>query len=161
MFRNATGTSLRNDFGRFLDVWAHDADVLGWRPDGLLGWDPARPYTPIAKVIGPIWKFDGAAVVGITRTSITTKRGTYRVAAELALSPADAPEEQSHASACRTGRRRSPDGRQVKIRDCAIKFGADVIPAVLEPTDIRARVAGDCRHCQFKARKSHLTNRFA
>jgi hypothetical protein len=69
---------LRNDFGRFLDRWAHDADVLGWRPADLLGWDPAHLYTPIAKHVGLIWKFDGATAVELTRDAITTTRGIFR-----------------------------------------------------------------------------------
>jgi hypothetical protein len=68
---------MRNDFGGFLDRWAHDVDTLGWRPVDLLGWDPARLYTPVAKHVGLIWKLDGAAVLEMTRSVIRTTRGTY------------------------------------------------------------------------------------
>jgi hypothetical protein len=43
---------LRDDFGRFLDGWAHVAERLGWPPSDLLGWTPPQPYSPIAKRIG-------------------------------------------------------------------------------------------------------------
>jgi hypothetical protein len=69
----------RDDFGKFLDRWAHVADtLLGWQPSDLLGWDPATPYSPIAKVPGIIWKFDGATAVEVTRDAITTTCDTYR-----------------------------------------------------------------------------------
>jgi hypothetical protein len=45
---------------------------------GPAGLNPCYPYSPIAKVLGIIWKFDRATAVEITREAITTTRSAYR-----------------------------------------------------------------------------------
>jgi len=65
---------LRDDFGRFCNKWAAIAAAIGWQPADLPGWDSCRPNTPIAKVLGIIWKLDGRAAVEITRDALVTAR---------------------------------------------------------------------------------------
>jgi len=70
---------LRDDFGRFCNKWAAIAAAIGCQPADLPGWDSCRPNTPIAKVLGIIWKLDGRAAVEITRDAlVTARRDVYR-----------------------------------------------------------------------------------
>jgi hypothetical protein len=69
---------LRDDFARFCEDWAGQAEALGWRPRDLLGWDPRYPYTPIARRFGLAWKFEGAAVVELRQDAIVIDRRHVR-----------------------------------------------------------------------------------
>jgi hypothetical protein len=65
---------LRNDFARFCDRWANQAEVLSWQPRDILGWDVRYPYSPTARRIGLAWKFDGATVVEVRLDGIMIER---------------------------------------------------------------------------------------
>ena len=67
-----------HDFGRFCERYATEAASMGWRPAHLLGWDFQCRYSPIAKHLGLVWKFEGAAVVEVTRHAIVIARQGVR-----------------------------------------------------------------------------------